>query len=218
MNRVTAHVNIENLTQKGLVTQVRKGRGSRRLIMAEPVEKLSVIFKERKARIESAENQLSLVMSELSGLKKEHRHNDAVEVRRYTGKNEVKLIYDEVLQAKEVRTYANTTELLKIFPGNIHKFVDAHRKSKTMCIWEIMEDSEETQTYIQQMDPKRFFYKLAIKKLALPSIDCLVFDGKIAMIEVSRGLVSGVLIENPNFYESYKAIHKFVWDCLPNGC
>lgn len=214
MNRVTTHANIEKLNKKGLVTQVKKGRGSRRLIMSEPIDKLTVILKERKAKIEAAENQLTSVMHELASIKKENRQNSIMEIRRYTGKEEVKLIYDEMLEAKEIRTYANTDELLKIFPGNIHKFIDAHRKNHDMCIWEIMENSKETQDYVKQMDPKRFFYKLTTKKLSLPTVDYSIFDGKVAMITISNNIVSGVVIENLNFYKSAEIIHQFIWDTL----
>ncbi|MGD9107596.1 MAG: MarR family winged helix-turn-helix transcriptional regulator [Gammaproteobacteria bacterium] len=214
MNRVTTHANVEKLTKKRLVTQVKKGRGSRRLIMAEPIDKLAVILKERKAKIEAAENQLISVMHELAGIKKEYRQDSIMEIRRYTGKKEVKLIYDEMLGAKEIRTYANTGELLKIFPGNIHKFIDAHRKNKDMLVWEIMEDSQETQDYVKQMDPKRFFYKLATKKLTLPTVDYSIFDGKVAMITISNNTVNGVVIENLNFFKIAETIHQFVWESL----
>ncbi|MHA1492050.1 MAG: helix-turn-helix domain-containing protein [Promethearchaeota archaeon] len=214
INRATTHVNIENLTQKGLVTQMRKGRGSRRLIMAEPIEKLPIIFKERKMRIETAENQLPFITDNLANLKKEHRSGDSMEIRRYTGKDEVKLIYNEVLKTNELRTYANPNEIIKVFPANSLKFAEAHKKNKNMRVWEIMGDSKETREYIKLMDKERFFYRLAIEKLILPSMDYLIFDGKIAMVEASQGLVSGVLIENSNFYKASVSIHKFVWNYL----
>ena len=70
INRATTHVNVDYLSKKNLVTQVKKGRGSRRMIMAEPLEKLPLIFKERKAKLEVAENQLGFIIKELSGLQK----------------------------------------------------------------------------------------------------------------------------------------------------
>ncbi|MBU2545801.1 MAG: MarR family winged helix-turn-helix transcriptional regulator [Pseudomonadota bacterium] len=214
LNRITTHVNIDNLSKKGLVTQFRKGRGSRRQITVEPPEKLSVILQARKAKLEAAEKQLDFITQAIASLNKENKQMNSTEIRHYTGKEEVKLIYDEVLKAKEIRTYANTGELLNIFPGNINKFVEAHNKNQDMYIWEIIADSDETQNYLKQMDPKRFFYKFAIAKLGLPPIDCLIFDGKIAMIEAKKGLVSGIIIENPSFYKYSEAIHEFVWDYL----
>ena len=216
INRATTHVNVENLTQKGLVTQMRKGRGSRRLIMAEPAEKLSVIFKERKAKLEAAENQLDFITDEISSLKKEHRQSSGMEIRQYEGKSEVKLIYDDILKAKEIRAYVNCKELMRIFPSNMSKFLEAHKKRSDMRIWEILEDSKEGRTYANQITSKNYYVRLTTKHLNLASLDYLLYDGKIAIIELSRTAeVSGVVIENDNFYRNANAIYKFVWEYLP---
>ncbi len=217
INRATAHVNIESLTQKGLATQIKKGRGSRRLIMAEPPEKIYVILNERKAKIDAAEKQLGFVVEELAGLKQENKQATAgIEVRRYEGKDEVKLLYDDVKKAKEMRAYVNCIELIKIFPANISKFLEAHKKRPDMFIWEILEDSKAGRDYANQMPNERFEVRLTTKNLDLTAIDYMIYDGKIAVVELSSKVgVSGIIIENDNFYENAKAIHKFVWEYLP---
>lgn len=219
INRATTHVNIESLTQKRLVTQIKKGQGSRRSIMAEPPEKLHALLKEQKAKIEAAEQQLPKIIADLSNLKEsaQKNSNSGMEIRYYKGKNEVRFIYEEVLKANEIRTYANTAGLLKIFPINTQKFIAAHKKNPKMRIWEIMEDSNETREYIKQMSPDRFFCRLITKHLPLPpTTDYLIFDGKVAIIEAPQDIISGLLIENANFYASSVAIHKFVWSYLPD--
>jgi predicted transcriptional regulator len=216
INRATTHVNVENLTQKGLVTQMKKGRGSRRLIMAEPADKLSVIFTERRAKLEAAESQLGFITKELTNLKKEYKTNENIEIRRYKGKDEVRLIYNEVLKSKEIRSYLNCKELSKVFPGNINKFLEAHKKNQTMQIWEIMEKSEEAKEYAKQMPTERYYFRLATEQLNLASLDYILFDGKIAVIELDTTVeISGIVFENKNFYENANAIHKFVWNFLP---
>lgn len=216
INRATTHVNVESLTKKRLVTQIKKGQGSRRTIMAEPPEKLHTLLKEQKAKIEAAEQQLPQMITKLSNLKELAQKNSGMEIRYYKGKNEVRFIYDEVLKANEIRTYANTAELLKIFPINPQKFITAHRTNPKMRIWEIMEDSSETRAYVKQMSADRFFFRLVTECLPLPpTTDYIIFDGKVAIIEAPHGVISGILIENKNFYASSVAIHKFVWDYLP---
>jgi sugar-specific transcriptional regulator TrmB len=216
INRATTHVNVENLTQKGLVTQIKKGRGSRRLITAEPPEKLPVIFKERKAKLEAAENQLGFIIQEISNLKRESRQSDGMEIRRYSGKEEVKLIYDDVLKANEIRTYANTANIIEILPHNIQKFIDAHRKNHDMYVWEIMQDTDINREYAKKMIPERFFYLPITENLMFPPVDYLIFDKKIAVIDALNGRVNGIVIENEGFYEISKAIHKFVWNYFLN--
>lgn len=216
INRATTHINVENLAQKGLITQIKKGRGSRRLIMAEPPEKISMIFKERKAKLESAENQLGFIAKEISSLKQEYKPSGGMEIRRYEGKDEVKLIYNDVLKAKEIRAYVNYEKLSKIFPSNTFKFLDTHRKNANMQIWEIMEDSIKAQEYAKMMPKERYFFRFATDSLKLAAIDYILFDGKIAIIELSSNAgISGIIIENENFYKNAKAIYKFVWGCLP---
>lgn len=217
INRVTTHNNVENLTQKGLVTQLKKGRGSRRLIMAEPPEKLSVIFKERQAKIIAAEQQLDLITKELSNLKAEYKQSSGMEIKHYEGKNEVKLIYDDVLKAKEIRSYLNYKELIKIFPANPIKFIEAQKKRPDMQMWEILEDSKEAREYADMTNFHNYYCKLATQKLNLASFDYIMFDGKIAAIDLSEGKnVNGIVIENENFYNNAVAIHKFDWQLLPD--
>lgn len=218
INRATTHVNVENLTQKGLATQVKKGRGSRRLIMAEPPEKLSVIFKARKARVEAAEQQLDFITKEIVALKKEYKVSENIDVHQYKGKAEVKLIYNEVLQSKEIRSYVNCNEVTKIFPTNIMKFIEAYKKSPHMQILEIMDDSNEARQYVKQVTAERYHCRLTTKLLNLAAIDYLVYDGKVAIVEFdSIEGVRGIVVENENFYKNAKAIHQFVWQFLPDS-
>lgn len=214
MNRSTTHVNIDSLTQKGLVNQIKRGRGSRRTIIPEPVEKLSLILRNKKAKIEAAEERLPQFAKELEALKDERVASKEIEVRRYSGKEEVRLIYDDIIKSKEIRSYANLVEVEKIFPENMQKFITAHEKNLDMCIWEIMEDSAETRKYASEMQSKRFSCRLTTKQLHLASIDYLLYDGKVAVIEATKG-ISGIVIENENFYQNAKAIHQFVWNSLP---
>lgn len=215
MNRSTTHVNIDSLTQKGLVTQVKRCRGSRRLIMAEPVEKLALILRNKKAKIETAEERLITVTKQLLSLKEENITEGNIEIRRYSGKEEVRLIYDDVLQANEIRSYVNAADVItKFFPGNAHKFLEAHKKNKKMQFWEIMEDSKVTRAFINQIPSERYYCRLSPRQLNLTSIDYLIYDGKVAMIDAVRD-ISGIVIENDSFYNDAKAIHQFVWQFLP---
>lgn len=216
MNRSTTHVNVDSLTRKGLVTQIKKGRGSRRLIMAEPVEKLALILENKKAKLETATKQLPKVMQELTDLKEESSRESKIGIRHYRGKDEVKLIYEDVLKASEIRAYVNCKELSKVFPGNVEKFLRAHMKNKKMHIWEILEDSKEAREYVKQIPPQRYYFRLTTKKLNLASLDYLLFDGKIAIIELDSMVgISGIILENKDFYKNAKAIHTFVWNSLP---
>jgi len=51
--------------------------------------------------------------------------------------------------------------------------------------------------------------------LNLASIDYLIYDGKVAMIDAAKG-IGGIVIENDSFYQDAKAIHQFIWQFLPS--
>ncbi len=217
MNRSTTHVNVDSLIQKGLAAQLSKGRGSRRYIIPEPVEKLELLLKNKKAKLNAAENRFPDVMKKLRILKNTNHTNKNMEIRRYRGINEVKLIYDEVLEAKEIRSYLNYQELIKVFPANTANFLETHRKRNEMLMWEIMENSVEAREYASKTHPDRYYCKLTTQKLNLTSLDYILFDGKIAIIDLAKGIdVSGLVFENITFYENAKSIHKFIWQLLPN--
>jgi len=63
--------------------------------MAEPLEKLALILKNKKTKLEAAEERLSQITQELLALKEESLPGKTIEVRRYRGKDEVRLIYDD---------------------------------------------------------------------------------------------------------------------------
>lgn len=219
INRATTHVNIESLTQKRLVTQIKKGQGSRRSIMAEPPEKLHALLKEQKAKIEVAEQQLPKIITELSNLKESAQKNStsSMEIRYYKGKNEVRFIYDEALKAKEFRAYLNCKKLAHAFPANIEKFLEVHTKNKEMQMWEILEDSKESREYLKLMPKERYYGKLVPKNLNLyiPNIDYMMFDEKVAIIDLHEE-PTGTMIYNKSLYASTVAIFNFVWHILCN--
>ena len=216
MNRSTVHVNVESLLKKGLATQIKKTRGLRRLILAEPIEKLALILKNKKAKIETAEGHLLTLSKQLREFKKENISGGNIEIRRYSGKEEVKLIYDDVLRSDEIRSYVISADIItKYFPENVNKFIEAHKKNKKMQVWEIMEDSKITRAFIHQVLPERYHCRLTPKQLNLDSIDYLIYDGKVAMIDAAKG-IGGIVIENDSFYQDAKAIHQFIWQFLPS--
>jgi len=216
INRATTHVNIESLTKKKLVAQVRKGQGSRRSIMAEPPEKLHAILKEQKAKIEAAEQQLPKIISALSTLKEPRQKSSGMEIRYYQGKNEVRFIYEEALKAKEFRAYLNCEKLGQLFPGNMKKFLEAHTKHKDMRMWEILKDSKLSREYLKNMPEERYYGKLIPKNLDLyiSNIDYMMFDGKVAVIDLEDIIPTGTITYNKSLYNSTVAIFNFIWHVL----
>lgn len=214
INRATTHINIENLTKKRLITQIKRGQGSRRSIVAEPPEKLHSLLQEKKSQIEEAEQQLPTIISGLFDLKKNVSKKSGMEIRYYKDKNEVRFIYDEALKAKEFRAYLNCKKLMEFFPMNIAKFDDASKKRPNMSIWEIMQDSPEARAYAEMMTTSKFHCRLVPKNINLELMDYMIFDGKVAIVDLKENVLNGIVISNEDYYRNAKAIHKFIWQFL----
>lgn len=212
IKRITAHFNIKNLIEKGLVTQTI--RGARRQIMAEPPERLEYFVKQKLDAVNNLQGRFPdfLDIIHTSFPKVQTRKN--VEIKYYEGKQAVMHIYKEALKAKEFRAYVTNKELLKVFPINHDLFAETFKKRKEMQIWEIMDDSPEARLYINKMPQEnRFHYKFIPKDVNLSIIDYMIFDGKVAIVNFEKK-VTGILIINERYYNNAKALYGFVWQML----
>ena len=213
MNRATVHMNVEYLTKKGLVTQTKKGRGSKRLIVAEPPERLGMVLEQKKVKILNAEKQLPNLIKEIYKEIPTALENTDVDIRYYKGINELSFLYDEVQNAKEIRAYVNCQELANVFPNNVDNFISKHKERSDMEVWEIMEDSITSRDYASKMPNERYFCRLAPPDMNLSVIDYMIFDGKVGIVEL-KGDPTGMIIYNESYYQNAKAIFEFVWQFL----
>jgi sugar-specific transcriptional regulator TrmB len=213
IKRITAHFNVENLIQKGLVTETRKG--ARRQIVAEDPEKLQVLLDEKEISLRQLKNILPNVIQTITReLPKKSQTAEDVNVRYYEGKKGVKTIYEEVLSAQEVRSYVNLDKVYGIFPENVELFMTAMKENKDLKIWEIVEKSntaERNTGMWAQSDQYRF--KFAPENLHLYAADVMIYDGKVAVVNVTEN-ASGVIFVNKDFYETSKNIFDFLWGII----
>ena len=213
IKRATTHFNVQNMIQKGLVTQ-SVFRNKRKLV-AEPPENLGHFIDEKLSEFNKLKDTLPTMVDSISSMMPVKDRNSELEIKVYEGRKSVKLIYDDVLRAKELRAYLNTKEVIKAFPENVKLFIDAHNARKDMKIWEITENSQElVQDYISKMAKGRYFHKSIPMGMDLSVIDYLIYDGKVAIINPT-GKVNGLVISNPFYYANTKAIFEFIWAVLP---
>lgn len=214
IKRITAHFNIENLIEKGLV--VETALGGRRQIVAESPEKLSYLIELKEKEINQLKNDFSGFLKTVhANLIQSKSKTSEVEVKYYKGKQGVKLLYDDVLKAKELRAYVNAIEIAKVFPDNMRLFIKTHTKRKDMYIWEIMNRSPQVEKYAKSMAKGRYFYKFIPTSMNFSVVDYLIYDGKMAIIDIKEN-PTGTLIINRDYYKNAKAIFDFVWQMLPD--
>jgi sugar-specific transcriptional regulator TrmB len=214
IKRITAHFNVESLIAKGLITETRKG--ARRQIVAEDPEKLHVLLEEQELQISQIKQTLPQIIQSIAKNIPKNNAPTNVEVRYYEGKRAVKHIYDEVLNAKELRAFVTDT-IDVVFPENADLFIKNIKSRQDMKIWEIINDSPQHEEYISSMNSNRYHCKVIDKKLEIT--DHMIYDNNVAIISVDGprdDQITGVVITGENFYQSSKTIFEFVWSMLPN--
>jgi sugar-specific transcriptional regulator TrmB len=213
MKRITAHFNIESLIKKGLVIQTMEG--ARRYIIAEPPERFGYLVEQKLEYVKHLQEKLPDIIQTIGSNFPKANVSEDIEIKYYKGKDSVKVIYDEVLRAKEIRAYVNALEVAKIFPENMKIFIETHNKRKNMKIWEIMNKSPKAQDYAEQMAEGRYFYKFIPEYLDLSVVDYMIYDGKVAIVNIKER-ATGLIISNQDYYDNAKAIFDFVWKMLPD--
>jgi sugar-specific transcriptional regulator TrmB len=215
IKRITTHFNVENLITKGLIAQTV--HGSRRQIIAEPPERLEYLIEQKEKNIARLKVDFPDFVKTLQlDLSKPKSHEQTVEVKYYTGKKEVQLIYNEVLtSAKEVRSYVKMDAVSEVFPENFELFSKKMKENPNLIMWEIVEKSkvakESTDVFARN---ERYHFKIAHTSIRLSASDVMIYNNKVAMVNLSQH-VSGVIIESKDFYEISKEIFDFVWRMTP---
>ncbi len=216
LNRVTTHFQINNLINKGLVIQIKKD--ARRQIVAEPPERLAYLIEQKEKGIKQLRDDFpDFIKSIQPAIPVSNTKDEEVEVKFYKGKQGCQLIYEDVLQAKELRTYVNSKEIASYFPDNANLFINNHNKRSDMFIWEIMNKSTifDSKSYANSMVKGRYFVKFIPPSLDLSVIDYMIYDGKVAIVNIKES-PTGMIIINSDYYENAKAIFNFVWKMLPD--
>lgn len=216
IKRTTAHVNIENLIEKGLVAQTQKG--SRRKILAEPPSKLKYILEQEKAEIEELESKLDSVKDILEETLPEVSEKTDVTVKYYEGKENVMSVYLESMEADKVHSFASLKKYYQVFPDTLDLWEEALEKNKKREVWDILVESDIDKKIGESNEYDRYHVKF------LPSTnifsgfdfaDYIMFDDKVAIIELDPDKPVATVIRSKDMAMSLMALHRTMWQLLP---
>jgi len=213
IQRTSTYDYLNQLVDKGLVYRVVKG--TKKQVSANPPEECLLPLVEERAQTAKT---LQNTFSEVLHLFPQRSETGEAEIKYYKGKLGVKRIYEEALKAKELRSYVNIASMVDTLPENSILFAEALKNNKDIKIFEIIENSllsqEQTQFQTNNADHKRYFYKFLPKEVKLSAADTLIYDGKVAIINV-RGQITGVVLHNTDYYKNCKELFDFNWNVLP---
>jgi len=213
IKRITTHFNVEGLIERGLIIQTMNG--ARRRIVAENPQKINYLVEQKEKNIKQLKDDFPDFIKTLEYVSPgKPPPSMKAEVKYYEGKNSVRLVYKDIVKANEIRSYVNSIEINRIFPENFSLFSKAHEQNKQMKMWEIIKKPPEIKTYIDSMDLSRYFIKIVPKTINLSIIDNLIYDDKVAIINVKKN-PTAIVITNKEYYENSKAIFDFVWEMIP---
>jgi sugar-specific transcriptional regulator TrmB len=215
--RTTVYTHLDSLYEKGLITKIKEG--SRTLFApTESEEALHNIILRKKQNLQEIETKFPDIIKNFLILHSNKTEKTEAEARFYKGRAGVQQIYKEAVQAKELRSYANLSEIEKVFPENFKLFDDAFKKNPDIEMFEIIENTPfatEKAKIAWKNGNKRYHYKFFSKNRKITSTDILIYDGKVSFINL-KNTISCVVLRNADLYENFKILFDSMWEMLPD--
>lgn len=218
IKRTTAYLYIDQLIEKGLIMKMVKG--ANKLVAAnEPEETLQHLVEVKLQKAKNLEISFPSMIETIHTSLPQIKDVGDAEIKYYKGKNGVMKIYEEALKAKELRSYVNFEILRNALPENESLFPNELKKNKTIQIFEILEDSPTSRKILGEFHEAnehndRFFHKFLPHNVKLSAVDILIYDGKVAIINVKKQL-TGILLQNVEYYNNSKELFDLMWKILP---
>lgn len=217
INRTTAYLYIDHLIEKELVMKVVKGSKTL-IVLNEPKSSLEALVDKKEQSVKDIQGNLHSITDRIVEKYVPFRDIGDAEIRHYKGKLGVKKIYEEALQANELRAYAKLSENeeAKIFSDNVAIFTHAFKQNPQLVVKELLYDSPLAKEKAPELLAKnnRYFYKFMPSKLKLSSEDILIYDGTVAFINY-KGNISSIVLKNIDNYRNAKELFDFIWEILP---
>lgn len=216
IKRTRTYLHINSLIEKGLVTKIIRDAKQQEVKVVNPKENLGQLINQKVHVIEKVKSDLPDILEIINTNTSPSLSIAAVEMHYYKGEQGVKKIYEEAMQAKEVRIYAKVEENEKLFSDNVSFFNQAFKKNKKLKVFEILYDSLSASRDAEQirLHHNNYLYKFMPKSLKLTSEDILMYDGKVAILNYKGNAVS-IVLSSLDYYNNSKALFDYIWETIP---
>jgi sugar-specific transcriptional regulator TrmB len=213
IKRTTAYFYIDQLIEKGLIIKLVKG--SKKLVAASEPENLTILVEEKIKTANEVQKGFPAILEKLTTTFSQDNSVGNAEVRYYKGSNGVKKIYEEALQAEMLLSYVNIMDIENMYQNNVNIFDQALEKNKNITVYEIVEDSPASREQLKILSQnKRYKFKFLPKDVKINASDILIYNGKVAIINV-RSSITGVVFHNIDYHNISKELFQFMWRTLP---
>lgn len=214
VKRTTTYLYIDQLVEKGLIVKLVKG--SKKMIIAnDPEDSLQALVRHKVESANSIQTNFPSLLKEISNVVPTDKDHSEIEMQYYKSKSGIKAIYKEALQADELRLYVNLSEIAKVLPEDLNLFEDALAKNPNLHIYEIFGDTPDSlKDFNLSTQTARYHYKFMPPHVQLSSADILIYDNKVAIINV-KDKISGIVLYNADYFTNSKNLFDFIWTTLP---
>jgi sugar-specific transcriptional regulator TrmB len=217
IKRTTTYRQIDNLIAKSLLIKII--RGSRKQVAIAPPEKsLKHLMEEKLDTATSLQVDFPDILKTINEEAVLLDESNNAEIQYYKGKAGVKKIYEDALKSSELRIYANLLEAEKILlPKELSMFEKALKNNPKLKIYEIVaDDPKSVEKFNLGATSKRggYFYKFMPVSVGLVAACILIYDNRVAIINVKEKS-SSLVIHNTDYYINSKKIFDFNWQMLP---
>lgn len=220
IKRTTTYLYIDALIERELVIKVV--RGSRKQVEAIPPEdSLKHLVENNLVKAKSLHEQFPNMLNVLKSSLSQTKNTGEAEIKYYKGKNGVKKIYEEALQAKELRSYFNIELIKEALPDNGALFVEALKNNQTIKIYELFQDTPISKKQLAEFQSantnhQNYFYKFLPKGVTLSAADTMIYDDTVAIVNVSNQ-ISGIVLKNADYYNNSKELFDLIWKVSPEN-
>jgi predicted DNA-binding transcriptional regulator len=216
--RTTLYENISKLLKKGLVVEIISK--NKKLYTASDPEKIRVVLTNLKLDFESKIKQLDKIEGKMTDvIKSIYSAIPKSEISTgnfYFGADSVRRIYLDIIAATKKYSFADLEKYYQLFPEDRPLWNKSYDDPE-MEMFDIVMDNEVSRE-IEQRKPHRYHMKFFPKELNIHDYglaDFIVYDDKLAIIQLDPDNLMGVVIESYYIVSSMRALHKIIWSLLP---
>ena len=216
INRTATYSHLNTLLEKGVLIEVM--RQSRKKLTAVEPEQLNYLIERKFDKVKALKSQFPEIINSIntSFIQTNDEHN--VDVKYYKGKTGIKAMFDEALNAKELRSYANLAQLADVLSADdLTMFDKAIAENKRIKIWELIADTPDVIKHFgleETAKSKRYIFKFIPESVGLASACIMLYDDRVAIFNVRKD-VSGIVLHNKDYYLNSKKLFDFMWSMLP---
>lgn len=210
INRPTAYLQIESLKDKGLMSEVQKGKKT--YFTAEPPERLLSLLDitEKQTEVKRAELERTLPMlREMSA-----GAGDRPKVRFFEGPEGQKAMQEDFLSVKDkkIESFINLDKLFETFPQIEDEYTKRRiaKGIKSSVIYTRRAGPLESATDSRKLRTAKF---VSSERLPI-SADIGIYDDKISLANYSRSRPIGVIIEDKEISNTIRALFYMIWNSI----